>query len=384
MAAELDNLRAAMAWSVTDPSTGDARTGLRIAGAAQQLWSWRDNLAEGQHWFEQTLAADEAQSPTDGPETTLPTARLGAHGVHPRVIALNALTVLRQYQGRTAEAEISTGEALVLASAVLDRRGEAHALLGLGWVALVRGELESAAALLEEGLSVARSVGDSFPTWRALTHLGSMLRRLGRHEHARPMLEEALAIARTWGNVWNSAMSLRSLAQLAFDEGNLDRATALTEESLALMKRIGDVRSYRESIWQLGDIALANADPRRAAERFAESLRLSLQASSRGEISRCLEGIVAAARLADPAGTSAQSSTTGARLLGAAAGLREATGSPRSLRERLLFERVVAAIRASLGEDAYDIAFAEGRAMPMEQAIEVALELAAEIQGSSP
>ena len=113
------------------------------------------------------------------------------------------------------------------------------------------------------------------------------------------MLEEALAIARTWGNAWNSAMSLTGLAQLALDEGNLDRATTLTEESLALWTRIGDARSYRTSIWQLGEIALANDDPRRAAERFAESLRLSLQASSRGEIARCLDGIVAAGEMAD-------------------------------------------------------------------------------------
>jgi hypothetical protein len=94
-----------------------------------------------------------------------------------------------------------------------------------------------------------------------------------------------------------------------------------------------------------------------------------------------VEGLVAAARVADPAGISAQSSTTGARLLGAAASLRETTGIPVSLSERPLSERAVAMIRASLDEDAYDVAFAEGRAMPMEQVIERALELAAAIQG---
>lgn len=52
--------------------------------------------------------------------------------------------------------------------------------------------------------------------------------------------------------------------------------------------------------------------------------------------------------------------------------------------ERPLSERAVATIRASLGEDAYDAAFAEGRAMPMEEAIECALELAAGIQAPSP
>jgi hypothetical protein len=198
------------------------------------------------------------------------------------------------------------------------------------------------------------------------------------------MLEEALAVARTMGSLWNSAMALTRLAHVALDAGKVDRVTALMEESQALLTRIGDDRGYRASTWRLGVIALANDDSRRAAERFAESLRLSLQASRRGEIARCVEGLVAAARMAGPAGTSAQSSTTGARLLGAAAGLREATGSPVTLLERPSFERAVAMIRTSLGEDAYEAAFAEGRAMPMEQAIERALELAAEIQASSP
>jgi hypothetical protein len=211
-----------------------------------------------------------------------------------------------------------------------------------------------------------------------------MLRGLGQPEQAWAMHEESLVAARTMGSLWSTAMSLERLAELALDEGKVDRATALIEESQALLTQIGDARSYRMSIWRLGHIALAADDPRRAAERFAEGLRLSLQASRRGEIARWVEGIVAAARMADPAGPSARSSTTGARLLGAAAGLREATGSRVSLSERALSERALAMIRTSLGEDAYDVAFAEGRAMPMEWAIELALELAAEIQASSP
>ena len=162
MAAELDNLRAAMGWSVTDPSVVSARAGLRIAGAAHQLWVYRDNLAEGQHWLELTLAADEAQSPGTGPEAPLPAARFGTHGAHPRVIALNSLSVCCRQRGRAAEAAIPAGRALVLARTVLDRRGEAHALIHLGMLAFDQGDVESAASLLEEGLSIARELDDSF------------------------------------------------------------------------------------------------------------------------------------------------------------------------------------------------------------------------------
>jgi hypothetical protein len=52
--------------------------------------------------------------------------------------------------------------------------------------------------------------------------------------------------------------------------------------------------------------------------------------------------------------------------------------------ERPMLDRTVEMIRTYLDEDAYDLAFAEGRAMPTEQAAELALELAEQIQASSP
>ena len=75
-------------------------------------------------------------------------------------------------------------------------------------------------------------------------------------------------------------------------------------------------------------------------------------------------------------------------MLGAAAALREATGSTGGtvslVAERVRSEQVVASTRMSLGEDAHDGAFAEGRAMEVEQAVKLALDLAANVQASSP
>ena len=132
--AEFDNLRAAMTWSVADSSPSNARDGLRIAGALQQLWLFRDHVAEGYRWLAQTLAADEVSGQIAGPEASLPTARLGAYGAHPRVIAVNArcLLYLHLNQKRPDQAAIYADEALVLARAVHDRLGEAHALIGSG------------------------------------------------------------------------------------------------------------------------------------------------------------------------------------------------------------------------------------------------------------
>jgi hypothetical protein len=61
------------------------------------------------------------------------------------------------------------------------------------------------------------------------------------------------------------------------------------------------------------------------------------------------------------------------RLFGAAAALREAGGWPLAPVYRGEYERQVAAVRDTLGEKAFTAAWAEGRAMAPEQAIEYAL-----------
>jgi len=62
-----------------------------------------------------------------------------------------------------------------------------------------------------------------------------------------------------------------------------------------------------------------------------------------------------------------------AQLWGAATALREGIGSPRSPIEQEQFDGEVTAIRSALGEAAFAAAFAEGRALTMEEAIAYAL-----------
>ena len=64
-----------------------------------------------------------------------------------------------------------------------------------------------------------------------------------------------------------------------------------------------------------------------------------------------------------------------ARLFGVVAALRETSGEVLSPAERSVQERHVAIARAQMDETAWQAAWAEGRAMPLEQAIAYALEM---------
>jgi Tetratricopeptide repeat len=188
-------------------------------------------------------------------------------------------------------------------------------------------------------------------------------------------------VARSMGHPWGVAQVVRQLGVLAYRQGDLDRASALLEASLVRWAKLRATRGAHWSLSILGHVALTRNDPWRAAAYFAESLALCREAGDRHGMAQCLDGLAAAALAADAA--AATWSVRAARLLGLAAALREQVGTSLGPFDRQTFEQAVAAVRASLGEEAYASARAEGRAMSRDQGIEDGLELARQIQAAA-
>jgi DNA-binding CsgD family transcriptional regulator len=193
-------------------------------------------------------------------------------------------------------------------------------------VACTAGDGDGAAAILEECLAVSRAAGDEVCANAALHFRAEVALLQGEHERAQALFEESLALARARGDRWATADGLFRLAILSRLQGEYERATALMRESLVLRRDLGYT-------WG---------------------------------IAGCLEG------LAGPAGAQGQPERA-AQLFGAADSLREAIGAPPSPAERAVYERDLAAVHTRLGEEAFAAAWAAGRAMPLEQAIECAL-----------
>jgi hypothetical protein len=82
-------------------------------------------------------------------------------------------------------------------------------------------------------------------------------------------------------------------------------------------------------------------------------------------VATCLESL---ARVAAAQGQPERA----AQLFGAAA-LRDALGAPLPPADRADYERQVAAVRATLGEEAFAAVWAEGRGMPLEEAAAFAM-----------
>jgi predicted ATPase/class 3 adenylate cyclase len=284
--------------------------GLRLCTALLRFWAMREHLSEGMEWFVRVLGKAGAEERTQE-----------------RANALNAAGILARYRGDYLATRRLHEESLAIARQLGDRRGMAASLSNLGIVATEQNDQPAARALYEECLAIMRQLGDRRGIAASLGNLGNVAVDLGDYRTARALYEEGLAIMRELGDLWDIAISLNNLGSMAHDEGDYSAARAQIEESLAIRSELGDRRGIAHS----------------------------------------LEGLAAVvATLGD--------SLCAARIWGAAERLRREIGSPPPPNELPRYCQCVAAARAALGDDAtFDRAWQDGRALTVEQAIELAL-----------
>jgi DNA-binding CsgD family transcriptional regulator len=181
---------------------------------------------------------------------------------------------------------------------------------------------------------------------------------------------------RSAGFDYGEAHGLRLLGEAALHQGQLDRATAILHESLRLWEQVGAARERTWSLIALGQVRLAQDDARQAAPHFAESLAACFEAGDRLGAARCLEGLAATAVLVRAQTEEASTlAARAARMLGAAARLRETSKNRLPPVERPIRDRALAAARAVLGGDAFGVAWDEGQRLPLGRVAEEALTL---------
>ena len=151
------------------------------------------------------------------------------------------------------------------------------------------------------------------------------------------------------------------------EQGDYGGARVVNEESLAIRRALGDKSGIAACLLNLGNVAREQEDYASARILCAQSLMLRRELEDKSGFVSCLEAFASLA-------TKEAQEERCTRLWGAAAALRETIGSPQSPVERKKHEREMTAVRQTLNEDAFAVAWAQGHAMTMEQAIEYALE----------
>jgi non-specific serine/threonine protein kinase len=240
------------------------------------------------------------------------------------------------------------------------------ALVRAGSIAMEQRDFERMVALDEEALALSRESGDKASSAAALFNLGMVALLRNENEKAIALFEEAAGLARDVGNVASLSLSIHGLALTFMQKLDLERAAALQRENLARARKTGDEHMLSMSIGLGGLIALGEGNYERAEALGSEALKMFWRMDQRNYIPTALQLFAAAA-----AGRGEP--VRSARLCGASQALHEAIGAGLSAGERAYFERHLATARAHLDDTTWEKAWAEGRTMTFEQAVEYAL-----------
>ena len=218
---EHDNIRAALAWSV---STGDAELAQRTSAALTWFWMLHRHVVEAEGWFDRALAAE------------------GVSPVRARASALvqggMLRSVVRQDDLEGCLSRIREGSALFIQ--VQDEQGLAMAQSYDAMILWFQRDIGASSQKFIEIQKVMHAGGfewgDAYCSW----FLGSGAWFLGDLTTAREHSTRGLEIFRRVGDLGLIAWSLNTLANIARDADKQDESAALYRECLPMMGDLGD------------------------------------------------------------------------------------------------------------------------------------------------
>jgi len=342
---ELDNLRAAIAFSLTQP---DPVSGIRLVTALRVFWKARGHAVEGANALHAFLTAPAAQ---------------GATLV--RAQALAAAAYLLDQTGGYARADGYCQEALAIARSASDAFLTADLLYLRAYILLRRGEQDVALRMIEEGLGLARGLGESHLTARLLAARAFAVDVQGDHAAAVRDAAESLRLYRQAGDRLQVGTMAGNLGYAELSLGDLDSARRHLLESLDIARALDDRYGVVYETFNLGLAEYLTGSLSAAGALFGESLDLATQMRMTASTAYALIGLA----MADSGGTQAGRS---AQLHGAADQVLAELGETLEPLEARLRDLDYQRLRSAMGAEAFQAAHATGKSLTAEEVLALA------------
>ena len=344
--AELGNLRAAIAFTLTQP---DPEPGLRLAAALRVYWRDRGHAAEGADALKSLLDVPAAQG------TTTPRAR-----------ALAAAVNLLEKTGGYATAEDYCQEALAIARAVADDYLVADLLYERAFILLRQGQQDAALPLIESGLSLAGRLGEPVLAGFLLSARAYGAYVEGDHTGAARDAAESLRLFRQAGDRLQVGVMLGNLGSIEISAGDLDAARRHLAESLDILRALNARDGIVYQAFNLGLVEYLDGSPG-AEALFAESLDLARRGGMKVRMAYALIGLAVAGHGGAGPGWSA-------RLHGAADQTLADLGYAIEPLEGRLADHDRRRLRAAMGAEAFEAECAAGRTLDLARVAHEALQ----------
>ena len=357
---------------------------LRLGSALYWFWFVRDHAREGWTFLEKALARS-----------------VGNTGAV-RAKAYCAAGNLAGIVGNVDRAEFLCKQSLALFQEIEDKAGMGTAYFFLGLVAEWKSQLVPARSLYEKSIALSREVGDVGTVGWSLHKLAQMslyegdytgysllaegslvcFRQVGDKtamsatlgllsgapyyfqgdaKKSQVLVEECLPLSREVGFKGDEGRHLSFLGELFDYQGKTEMARVRLEESLVIWNELGDKDGKGEALTRLARLEAHQGNVKAARALYKQSLTV-MSERNHSEIATCLEGLAGVlAALGEP--------TCAGQIWGAAEALREATSEPMFPIYRTEYECGVASARETLGEQAFAVAWAQGRSMTPQEAL---------------
>ncbi|MGH2530741.1 MAG: tetratricopeptide repeat protein [Thermomicrobiales bacterium] len=354
--ADLDDLRAALRWSIEQR---DAEPALRLGCALWRYWARRGLLREGEQWLERALELGEQAPPA-----------LCAK-------ALNHLGNIANDLDDYARSRQLYEQSLALRQGQEDAVNIAITRLNLGYAAFHQARYVEARQLAEECLSVFRSAQNDVLQASTLHLLGLISLAEGNVTTAWTHHQQAIDIQHVQGDALGAAYSRWRLGVTARTLGNQVQARSLLDEALAVFRDVGDRMGVAYTLHGLADVARANQAYGEAIAYDSQALGHWRETGRKLGTIECLEGIACAAAALDYLVPAAQ-------LFGAASAWRSLLGAPSQPTSQAADDQTIRMIQTALGTAQFDAAWRAGTVLSIDQAAEIASQVADATPASAP
>jgi predicted ATPase/DNA-binding CsgD family transcriptional regulator len=451
---DIDNLRAAFAWSM---EAGDTEAALRLASSLFPIWQDGGRNGEGMAWLKAALTqadtaaasvdpAIQARALTDKVMLAAWTLRVASLDEADRALALardtsdSALAIraliargictyydeelagpcfteaaelaqglndpwiwsqLYMEQARSsigagypAVVEVAATNALKVSAAIGNHATTRFCQFAQGWAQAWRGDFHGALIKADEAIGEAAEAHDTMLQLYALLVQGFVRAQLGDVEGARMSAEYALEVA-TDLKAFYVAPGQASIAvvhQAAGDAEAAQRAYAVAREDAGLNRMAagafcfsalaplacGDRHTAREwaevdvevsygcyqsaALMTRAQVKLVDGEPEGAQDDADAALSIATEVGIAHRMTMAFEVLATLA-------TRAESHREAARLFGAAEAMRQRTGEVRFPNFNADYDASVDNLRAAMGADDFEAAWAEGAALSADEAI---------------
>jgi len=294
---------------------------LRLASALRHYWEWQGNLAEARHWLGAALAVplwDEV------------------------------------------------GETVLAARA--KALSEASRLLCL------QNDQTRAVALAEESIALWRQLDDPIRLAGTLLHRGWAAHAMGEYEVAKCVYLEGLEHLSTMDDPWLRAQLLFHLAAAVGFTGDFEHMRSLYTQSRELFEQVGDKSSVADLLKDQGGMSLLEGNCTVAIDCLLKSLKLCYELDHKQHMTTGMCLLSTAFGMngkPDPASASIHS----AQPEGVADSLEEAIGLTPWTKTNPLVQMIRQHIRSQVDEQSWQAAWTAGRALTVEQAIDLVCRL---------